>query len=84
MDSQLDGEGREEAQAVLREFPALLGEAFADVRMQKLGFSFWEPLGGLESLEKAKASRTNTSNNINKAQEYGWRTTQTAQQPTQT
>ena len=42
IDSLLDSDGREEAQSLLREFPLLLAEAFADVRMQKLGLSFWD------------------------------------------
>lgn len=42
LESLLDSDGREEAQELLREFPSLLAEAFADVRMQKLGLSFWD------------------------------------------
>ncbi|CAK9107751.1 unnamed protein product [Durusdinium trenchii] len=42
MDCLLDSEGREEGQQVLRDFPALLAEAFAEVRMEKLGLCFWD------------------------------------------
>ena len=41
----LDTDGRKEAQTVLRAFPSLLAEAFAEVRMQKLGLSFWDERG---------------------------------------
>ena len=41
----LDADGRQEAQRVLRAFPSLMAEAFAEVRMQKLGFSFWDDNG---------------------------------------
>ncbi|CAE7673730.1 hypothetical protein AK812_SmicGene42008 [Symbiodinium microadriaticum] len=41
----LDTDGRKEAQSVLRAFPSLLADAFAEVRMQKLGLSFWDDRG---------------------------------------
>ncbi|CAJ1327371.1 unnamed protein product [Effrenium voratum] len=42
VDVVLDGEGREEAQQLLSDFPALLQEAFCEVRLAKLGLSFWD------------------------------------------